>query len=357
MELRSWNLILAILAVTAACDDSNRPSPVESPPVDAPVMFDTAPSACAPPCLATGVFQGIAVAIAVRDGFVYISDNHAKDHENGFLGSVYAVAPDGRATMLAADQHGPRPLIVDATSVYWANEGWTLATAPYYRNDPAIMKAARTGGPAVVIASQADATAPPARSLRIDGDKLYFTTFYAHDSVNRVSVTGGAIEMLARDDYAPDHPRVSATALALHGDDIYWTNSDGAVIKMAKTGGGLTQLVDPVGVSANSIAIYDQSIYFVAARLNGSTIIQDLVKMPLQGGPPVTLVANISSGYGAPIFLEGNDIYFVNSTQVYRVSSAGGTPVKVLSDTNDYAVDEQYIYWAGSNGTVYRKAR
>jgi hypothetical protein len=344
---------LPFVAALAGCGRQALAPDAPPPPFDVGPRPD-AGLPCTPPCLAAGVFRGLPIELAVRDGTVYVAAVTNGDH-NDYVGTVHAIAPDGRVTALATEQSGPRNLVIDADFVYWANQGWTDETRTWH--DVAIMKVPRSGGPPVMLKEQPEPNrAQSPLAMLAHDSRLYFTNFVVASSVHRMPDVGGAIETLAVDDQIAGHGRVAPMSMVMHGDTLYWVDAYGGAIAMSKNGGARTQLLDPPGAQAHGLSVDDQNLYFVAGRRDPPHG-WDVVKMPLQGGPTTPLATGLALG-GRTTYLQGSDLYYTDVNDAYRVPIAGGTPVKVLSPgASMIAFDDAYYYWASFDGTINRMAR
>jgi hypothetical protein len=76
-------------------------SHVNTPPHDGP-------EPCVDPCFATDVFDGFATSMVVRDGIIYLaSAAPTGPHGRNLIGTIRALGPSKRITVLARDQSAP----------------------------------------------------------------------------------------------------------------------------------------------------------------------------------------------------------------------------------------------------------
>lgn len=343
----------------AGLDSPGQPDASPDAGPDAPVPPD-APT-CLPPCFATGMSFLTATSMMFHDGTLYVTDSDTQvgGDPNHRVGSIHAIAADGRVTTLATAQPSPHSLVVDAGTLYWSNGGWVDVTDGSRLTDAGIQKLPAGATAPVAVLAPFPRFVPAAVSIAIDSGTIYFDNLESAFTVFRVSVDGGNPEVVAQDDLQPGHVRVQPVGLSQHGDHLYWVDQLGGVASVAKTGGTVTTLVPPlvqtgaVGVGVGT-AIDDQSFYYV---VKGDGADDMLFAVPLQGGAATPLVQQ--RGLDAPLVRDGDNLYFRLLEDIYRVPVAGGTPVKVASPKyagGEFAVDATYVYW-GEDGKVLRQPK
>ncbi len=98
-----------------------------------------------------------------------------------------------------------------------------------------------------------------------------------------------------------------------------------------------------------SIAVDSSSVYW--------TTIDGVLKVPLDGGTPVALVANASP---SGLLLDAGNLYWINDADssaggsILKMPVAGGTPVTLASaqlTLNSLSVDATSVYWT-NEGTI-----
>lgn len=82
---------------------------------------------CLPPCFATGMAFITATSMMFHDGTLYVGDvgTEVGGDPNHRVGSIHAIAADGRVATLATAQPSPQSLVIDAGTLYWSNGGWS----------------------------------------------------------------------------------------------------------------------------------------------------------------------------------------------------------------------------------------
>jgi sugar lactone lactonase YvrE len=175
---------------------------------------------------------------------------------NGAVQRVDLVNGMGGPELIAQGNY-PYRIAVDATHVYWTNEGVLDSMPP----DGSVVRYPLQGGmgPPEVIADQ---QATP-RSLAldvVDGEAqfVYWATFAEQGTLLRASLVGGpgAVEVLAAGLALPN-------GVALDGTHVYWTNrGDGTVMRVPKDGGSPEVLAEGQR-SPGKLALDDTSIYWV----------------------------------------------------------------------------------------------
>jgi hypothetical protein len=159
--------------------------------------------------------HGSARSIAVDATSVYWTDNGSPSEES----FVYKVPLEGgTVTTLASGQGIAGGLAVDASNVYWV--AWRSAT------DSVLMRIPKTGGsPSAVVSG------PESRNFAVDEANAYWTV---GSVVMKAPLTGGTPTTLASGQLRPIHIVVDATS-------VYWTNTgsqpmratDGTVMKVS----------------------------------------------------------------------------------------------------------------------------
>jgi len=158
---------------------------------------------------------------------------------------------------------------------------------------------------------------------------------------------------------------VAATTLAIDATRVYSVSPSGGnepqglVIACPKTGcgAGYTTLASgQTGVWG--VAVDDASVYWTVQGPSASVL-----KAPLSGGPPVTLVAdgggaNVVAVAGGNVFYAGINSGSGGSALLMSVPVAGGSPTVWFTPTTGNSVealatDADNVYWATTDGLVY----
>lgn len=257
--------------------------------------------------------------------------------------SIKKVGVDGGSvTTLASGVDCPYSMAVDAVNVYWA-ECHTGDLRKVGKNEGAITTLYHT---------------PPGTTLdsgiAADGTSVYFNGFEGSGRfIKKVGINGGAVTTLATG------LQVISIA-AVDGTSVYFVDStNGAIKKVGINGGAVTTLVS--GESITRVAIDATNLYWIAG--NGVSI----KKVGLNGGAVTTLVASGADGFNGIIAVDSTNVYWAGGG-LYAIAKNGGSVTTVSSSSSGFicpgglAVDAASIYWtenscdgAGSYTGVVKK--
>jgi len=256
-------------------------------------------------------------------------------------GSVVKVAiSGGSTTTLATGQNSPQAIALDSANVYWTTTDGNVATVPKSSTGSAtpsdvasgqsgILGLAISGGNAYWGASgDADyeiRTVPtsgtgaptlvsafssgPAYGVAVDSTSVYWTTKSGLFS----AALGGMGDSGAPVTSLGGLGGNGVVALAIDSSNAYWGSfaaGGGTLQKVAKTGGGATQLASGQ-FGPNGLAVDSSSIYW-------TTQAGLVLKLPLSGGSPTTL-ASVSNG-GTGIVVDATTVYWASGNTVQKIT-------------------------------------
>lgn len=284
---------------------------------------------------------------AVSGGFVYFGD------ENGV---VWRVPREG-ATPPAELARIPGEVLwveVDATRVYFAGLSGELTAD--------IFSIPKDGGAMTTIAS---AVLTPG-AFATDAQFIYWVSlgtvagedFLSDGAVRRMAKSGGAVQTLVSGLSFP-------IAVTVAGGNVYYGetgiglgNTSAGLRRVPVDGGAVTKLFDSLPVG--SIAVDAANAYFAVFRLGTGLV--DILRIPIGGGTPAVLAGSLDFADG--LVVQSNDLYYVaesnESGSIEAISLPNGFP-RVIRQVEirlaRLAFDECLIYYATSAETIARSAR
>lgn len=282
----------------------------------------------------------------------------------------------------------------DATYVYWEEDADTNR----------VLRIPKTGGAVDTIATIADGFRSFRGGLVVDGTDVFFgdTDFFDEHRVMKVSVSGGAVTVLADitgiDQNAVNTPRrfrvESPTvywidAQAIHGvpmdsgaittpesglaspvdfvvtaTDLVWIESvccahgqTGRLKKAPVAGGAVTTIFDSLA-APTALAVDGSTVYWTEGGPIAHTEgFGRIARAPISGGTVTTVVAGVSGAF-TPLAVDAANVYIGDAFTVKKVSKSGGT-LERLAIGNFYiqaiATDGAYVYWTEGGGTAVRR--
>jgi hypothetical protein len=287
---------------------------------------------CANDCLGGGCADGVCgpiptvvtsgldspFAIALDSSSLYVTEYRD-------AGRVLRIPIGGGAAVeIAANQTRPRAIAVDATSVYWANEGGT------------VMKAALDGASPVELAvNQAEPYA-----LAITATDAYFTTHTGNELI-RVPLMGGPTSVVAPDQSDPH-------GVFVDQDNVYWSTNE-TVRSIPLAGGAVVPLASGLD-AVHHLAVDATHVYLSRAYLG------EVMRVPIGGGE----LSVVSSGHDQieGIAAEAGSVYFADSGADRVLRVAGGKLASIASAQQGpsmIALDAANVYFTNyADGTVMR---
>lgn len=191
---------------------------------------------------------------------------------------------------VAEGQDNTSCVALDATNVYWA-------TADLTAHVGSIWRAERGGGPHRLVT--ADLAPLWTCKMVVDANNLYVASQFDWQVV-QVPLGGGPTLTLSRNDYRPD-------AVAVHGPNVYFAESSGAIRRVPVGGGEITTLADEGG-ELEGFAIDDTYAYW--STRDGMPISGRILRVPLAGGSVEKLLDKVSTGTGLAV--DDENVYWID---------------------------------------------
>jgi hypothetical protein len=246
-------------------------------------------------------------------------------------GAACATTPTAKPTLLVPNANGSLPwgIAVDATQVFWGMQ----ETGP-------AMRATLAGGTAAPLGVTS------AWTVAVDATDVYTADGAGHIVSCPKSGCAGAPRIVAT-------TQASTMGIAVDATTVYWATTGGASILSAPKAGGATTTLASGGYPYE-VALDDANVYWTD---NDGPI----WKVAKTGGSPIKLAdqTTVNSFQPMGIAVDGANVYFDTSDgKIWQVSKAcGGAPLLLASDAGNepwgLAVDEAAVYYASQqNGTV-----
>jgi hypothetical protein len=313
---------------------------------------------CQPVTLASSAAEPKLVApidIAVDATHVYFTVNH---YDDVGLGSVMKASINGGGiVILASGQTSPYHIALDDAYVYWTNK----IDAPDAGVSGSVMRVKKAGGAAEVVSPNQDG----ASGISVDDTNVYWANHLNVGNVKRKAKDGsGSAVSIATGQNKPFMTRCDPGTT---GFVYFTTQEDGVVRKVAKGGGGMTQVSD-TNFGMRPLAIDGADLFFGVFGSPG-----DVRKAPKASGAPSSTGLAGGTNFSAVVGLavDSTHVYFTtqrntsgiaNQGSVMRtVRSGAGSAELVWQDSGLYpnpsgiAVDSQAIYWVEyDNSSVHK---
>jgi len=293
--------------------------------------------------------------IVDHDNLDWVTEN-----DNGTSDPMSAPLDGGPPTTLAAGQIGASEIAADETSVYWLVDN--VKDAPsifdggldWDGGRTTVMKAALTGGPPTMLASEPGL----AGDIAIDPTHVYWTTLSGR--VNSAALDGSRATTLASGQELP-------CGLAVDATSVYWAVwNQGTIMKVGLDGGAPVALASGQD-SPCRLAVDDANVYW--ATSDDPPLPSAIMGVSVGGGAPRTLASLTSASTAGPVS-DGTNVYWAGPDDteyayaVKKVPLDGGSPVVVASyptigQIHGLAVDGTSAYWTSvgsgcGSGSVMR---
>lgn len=293
----------------------------------------------------------------------------------GLDGDVYFVRwrPNGTIFRLAKSNQIAPDFVASAPSAGWIPDIQIDADRIYFTDysdsdsDPArgVYRVPREGGASTQLVGD-DATKRywGTYDVRVDGEDVFFTSWFGHVGLGKTSDEGSAVEPLLESIGDPLQHSVYGN-IELDDDWVYLSNALVGLSRYARDASGVTEYLYGGPEGAGNAGAAPQEVYAVEdGLLYWSDSAGGLRRAPVDGTGPVEVIA---SGLGRQIVLHGGYIYIIVEDQraIVRVpvDDIGAEPEQMVGadettdDIASIALDEISLYWLGfTRGTVFRKA-
>lgn len=316
-----------------------------------------APTADAPtPCLAGAALVTLSTLaapndmrslIALDDTFVYAV--YPGQVPFGSDALVRVPKCGGATVTLASNQSRIEGLATDSTSVLWANAQDSSSSSA----EGTVLAMPTGGGPTATVAASGGLNPT---SLAVDPGPggladIYWTDSYSA-SIQRRPKGGGVITTFATRQDNPANLAVSATHLC-------WTTyvngvtGESSLVCADRAGAAPYVVASSTTLGYGFTTLDSTSVYATAGDGSGAA---DILRLPLAGGPAVTL----ASGFPTGLAVDATDVYWTDSVgaggtagtpgnaSVRRVPITGGAVTTLASSrsfTDGVAVDATRVYW------------
>jgi hypothetical protein len=269
-------------------------------------------------------------AIAVDATNLYVT-------ANGTSGGVLVAIPlaGGPPAMLASEGRKLIKVAVDGTRVYWGAHDqanvWSVLAVPL------------AGGPPQTLASGITTSV---LNLAVAPSGVYAADF-DHASILRIPLDGGAPAPFASG---------QASSIAVTARTAYWADVSGRLVAAPTAGGAPVPLAtQQAGISA--VAVDTAAVYWATAGTEDGGYAGGVFALGADAAAPV-LLAPASYAFG--LAAGGANIYWrAYVLDVFEVPKSGGPARMIASGQSivDLSADDAFVYWANTDGTIWKQAR
>ncbi len=257
---------------------------------------------------------------------------------------------------LATGQIMPMCMAMNATGVYWTNNG-TVMPGP---GNGSVMGVALDGTHLTTLA-----TGDSPYGIAVDAQYAYWTD--ADDSILwRSPLDGGGVDGGTKMQlYAGTYPANQVRGVALAGGLVYWgDDGDGAfaagagIFAVPPTGGGNPMPITLSGTNtrhagvACQIGVDAKNLYYPAYFPVG------IDSVPLGGGTPTmisSVPSNLGDGWGVAVGPQSVFFDEYGKSVLYSVPLGGGTPTMFVTSPGypvGMVVYDDRLFWADGSGTI-----
>jgi hypothetical protein len=252
-------------------------------------------------------------------------------------------SPAGTPVVLATLPADPGQIALDDTNVYWASQG--QGSAP-------VGKVPKSGGP----------------STTLDG----ISSSYVAIDATRVYTTGdsqGLVVACAKTGCS-DNPATIASVqgglgpVAVDDTNIYWSSETGGgvgavIVKAPLAGGAPTTLVSGPFVSGPLPLALSSRILFYAGVAGTGAGPGGLMSVSTDGGEPTLLYGQNLANTVLAITADAKNVYFSDNGSVVQIPIGGGAATTLASNEGrvfGIAFDATRVYWTAMDASSVRSA-
>jgi hypothetical protein len=229
----------------------------------------------------------------------------------------------GEPVALAMNQQQVRTLAADARAVYWASGDLYQYTQDIFRVD-------RNGGAPILLAH-----AGHVEQLVVHGSWLYWTEV---DAVRRVPTTGGEVKTLA-------DGQTSARGLVVDDSHVYWsdlgsTDIPGGVFRVTIDGGDREVIAASPGFQPWALASNETTLFIANGASNGN-----IVKVAKAGGGLTEVLAVDVQPW--TLAADASRLYWIFALGIRSMDLATGsaTSIETPSPPFNIAIDGTRVVW------------
>jgi hypothetical protein len=232
----------------------------------------------------------------------------ATAYSDGGAGTIMKVGlAGGKPVTLASDQPTPTAIAIDSTHVYWVS---SMQSIP-------LMKVPLEGGTPTPLG-----TVGIGVSIAVDATSVYFTETYR---VGTLPLAGGTPVYLWEPLPPPNLTITYTDNIVVNSTGVYWTYR--RTVDDSFVGGGVARLVrgsetqELVNVPAQGIAVDLENVYY------GSYTEQTVVKVPLDGGSPLTLATYQNNP--ARMVVDATHLYWTTGSWYNPITEGGVAKARI----------------------------